>query len=136
MDGPVLLYDGVCGFCNRLVQFILRHDRRGTLRFAALDSGYAQAIIADRPDLIGVDSVVWIDSQGNAWVLSDGALKVAEYLGGPWRLLLVLALIPRPWRDAMYEQFARRRYRWFGRLESCPLPSSDVRARFLDSERA
>lgn len=84
---PVLLYDGICGFCNSAVQTILRLDRRGTLRFAALESGFAEAVIARHPALDGVDSVVFVDNPGGpderVTVKSAAALRVADYLGGP-----------------------------------------------------
>ena len=132
----VMLYDGICGFCNGFVQRVLKYDTRGALRFAALQSGYAQAIIARHAELTGVDSVVWVvTSAGGAeavFTRSDAALRVAAYLGGPWRLLLVASVVPRPIRDLFYDLFARFRYRLFGKHDQCLLPSPDVRARFVD----
>jgi predicted DCC family thiol-disulfide oxidoreductase YuxK len=133
IDGPVLLYDGVCGFCNGLIQFILRHDRRGTLRFAALDTNYARAIIDSHQSLTGIDSVVWIEMNQKVWIRSDAALKVAEYLGGTWSFLQPLGLVPHPIRDALYDLFARHRYRFFGRYDTCPVPPPSIQARFLDA---
>ena len=134
-SGPILLYDGVCGFCNGLVQFMIRHDRRGTLRFAALDSGYARTLLAQHPSLAGIDSVVWVESVGTddrVFTRSDAALRAAKHLGGPWRLLAPLGLTPRPARDALYDLFARHRYRFFGHYDACPIPPPAVRARFLE----
>jgi predicted DCC family thiol-disulfide oxidoreductase YuxK len=135
--GPVLLYDGVCGFCNRSVQLILDHDRRGTLRFAALQSNYARAIIERHTELREVDSVVFVESSTGetverVYVRSDAALKIASYLGGFWRMLLAAKIIPRPARDYLYDLFARNRYRLFGKRDACMLPPAAVRARFLD----
>ncbi|UJL29834.1 DUF393 domain-containing protein [Mycolicibacterium vanbaalenii] len=133
---PVLLYDGICGFCNSAVQTILRLDRRGTLRFAALESGFAEAVIARHPALDGVDSVVFVDNPGGpderVTVKSAAALRVADYLGGPWRALLVAGVVSAPLRDRLYDGFARIRYRVFGTHDTCPIPAPDVRARFLD----
>ncbi|MDN4516529.1 thiol-disulfide oxidoreductase DCC family protein [Mycolicibacterium austroafricanum] len=133
---PVLLYDGICGFCNSAVQTILRLDRRGTLRFAALESGFAEAVIARHPALDGVDSVVFVDNPGGpderVTVKSAAALRVADYLGGPWRALLVAGVVPARLRDRLYDGFARIRYRVFGTHDTCPIPGPDVRARFLD----
>jgi predicted DCC family thiol-disulfide oxidoreductase YuxK len=136
-DGaPVLLYDGECGFCNRAVQTILRHDRRASLRFASLASPFARRILA-RPELDGIDSMVWVecDAAGEAtrtWVRSDAALRVARYLGGAFRLVAAAAtLVPRPWRDAVYAWVARHRNRRpDGR--ACLVPTADQRARFID----
>lgn len=134
---PVLLYDGVCGICNRSVQAILRFDRRGTLRFAALDSDFARAVIQRHPDLPGIDSLVFIDNPGRpderVSVRSAAALRVVSYLGGPFRVLLAARLIPAAVRDRLYDRFAAVRYRLAGRHDTCPLPAADVRARFLDT---
>jgi predicted DCC family thiol-disulfide oxidoreductase YuxK len=135
-DGPVLLYDGLCGFCDGTVQFILRHDRRGTLRFATLQGDFARGVISRHPELDGVDSLVLVerDAAGveQVSVRSNGALHVARYLGGAWHLARVTAIVPRFIRDAAYDGFARIRYRVFGRHDSCPIPSPEQRARFID----
>jgi len=134
---PVLLYDGVCGICNRSVQAILRHDRRGTLRFAALDSDFARALIERHPGLQGVDSMVFVDNPGRpderVSVRSAGILAVARYLGGSFRLLLAARIIPAGLRDRLYDRFAAVRYRFGGKHDSCPLPAPEVRERFLDA---
>jgi predicted DCC family thiol-disulfide oxidoreductase YuxK len=132
---PVLLYDGVCGFCNGAVRTILRLDRHRTLRFAALDSEFGRAVIDRHPALREVDTVVFVDNPGQAGervsVRTAAGLRVADYLGGPWKLLRVAAVIPAPVRDWLYDRFAQVRYRVFGKYSSCPLPAPDVRARFL-----
>ncbi|HKG14917.1 MAG TPA: DCC1-like thiol-disulfide oxidoreductase family protein [Pyrinomonadaceae bacterium] len=132
---PVLLYDGVCGFCNKTVQMILDHDRRGTLRFAALQSDYGRAVVGRHRELEGVDSVVFVERAAGGervYVRSEAALKVASYLGGPWKVFLCAYVVPRPLRDYLYDLFARNRYRVFGKSEQCMLPPAEARARFLD----
>ena len=132
---PVLLYDGVCGFCNKSVQLILDRDRRGEMRFAALQSDYGQQVVARHPELRGVDSVVYVEPASGGervHVRSDAALKVAEYLGGLWKLFLAARLVPRALRDYFYDLFARNRYKFFGKYDSCMLPPPEVRSRFLD----
>lgn len=133
---PVLLYDGICGFCNSAVQTILRLDPHGSLRFAALDSDFARGVIARHPFLAGVDSVVFVERPGQfdeeVAVKSDAALRVAGYLGGPWRVLRIAGVVPAAVRDALYDGFARLRYRIFGTHDTCPIPAPKVRARFLD----
>jgi predicted DCC family thiol-disulfide oxidoreductase YuxK len=132
---PVLLYDGVCGFCNKTVQMILDHDRRGTMRFAALQSDYARSIVERHAELRSIDSVVFVEnSDGGERVFarSDAALKVAAYLGGFWKIFLVARILPRALRDYFYDLFARNRYRLFGKYDSCMLPPPEVRSRFLD----
>jgi predicted DCC family thiol-disulfide oxidoreductase YuxK len=133
---PVLLYDGVCGFCNKSVQMILGHDRRGEMRFAALQSGYGLRVVERHPELRGVDSVVFVEETTSGgeriFVRSDAALKVAAYLGGFWKLFLAARVMPRRLRDYFYDLFARNRYRLFGRYDTCLLPPPEVRARFLE----
>lgn len=136
-DGPVLLYDGLCGFCDGTVQFILRHDRRGTMRFATLQGEFARQVVERHPELAGVDSLVLVERDGSSggervFVRSTGALRVARYLGGAWNLARALAIVPRFLRDGVYDGFARIRYRVFGRYDSCPIPTPEQRARFID----
>ena len=134
-NAPVLLYDGVCGFCNKAVQTILKHDRRGELRFAALQSEFGQGVLRRHPELEGVDSVVFVEPAPGGervYVRSDAALRVAAYLGGPWRLFLIAGVIPAPVRDFLYNLVARYRYRFFGKYDACLLPPPEVRARFID----
>ncbi|HEU4996833.1 MAG TPA: DCC1-like thiol-disulfide oxidoreductase family protein [Gemmatimonadaceae bacterium] len=138
MSAPTLLYDGECGFCDRTVKFALRHDPHGPLRFAALQSQRGLAVRARHPEVAGVDSLLWVEdglegaaSAERVWAKSDGALRLARYLGGVWAVAAAVArLVPRPLRDAMYDAFARHRYRWFGRADACELPSPEQRARF------
>lgn len=132
---PVLLYDGVCGVCNRSVRTILRFDPSGPLRFAALESVFAKAIIERHPEIGNVDSVVFVDDPGGpserVAVRSEAVLRVANYLGGPWRMFVVARIIPAPLRDWLYDRFAAIRYRVGGKYDSCPLPAPEVRARFV-----
>jgi predicted DCC family thiol-disulfide oxidoreductase YuxK len=134
--GPVLLYDGVCGFCNWAVQFVLARDPHGPMRFSPLQSDFGEALKARHPELRDIDSVVYFEpsddpSTERYWVRSAAALRVASYLGGVWKLALAARLIPAFIRDALYDLFARYRYRFFGRQESCMLPSRETRSRFI-----
>ena len=136
--GPILLYDGLCGFCNQSVQMILRADRRGTMRFAALQSAYGEAVKARHPELKNVDSVVLVERSPDTddervFIRSDAALRIAAYMGGWWKFLLIFRMLPRPVRDFFYDTFARYRYRLFGKYDSCLVPSPEVRSRFIDS---
>jgi len=135
---PILLYDGVCGLCNRLVRFVLRRDRRGVFRFASLQSGMAAGILARHgadPTVLDTFYVV-IGSEPTDELLlgrSDAAVFVLRELGGIWRFLSgMLRVVPRPVREWGYRLVARNRYRVFGKYESCPLPPKETRERFLD----
>lgn len=134
---PVLLYDGLCGFCDMSVRTVLRHDRRGTMRFAALQSDYGKALVERHPELKDVDSVILLETspdtgEERVHVRSDAALGVAAYLGGAWNLFRAARLVPRRARDILYDLFARNRYRLFGKHDSCQLPPPEARARFID----
>lgn len=131
----ILFYDGVCGLCDRIVRFVLRHDGAGVFRFAPLQSDYAAAVLARHGrDAADLDSVcLLVDPDGpNERLLarSDAACAVFDGLGGAWRLLALGRLLPRPLRDAAYDVVASRRYRWFGRYDQCAIPSAELRARF------
>ena len=134
VGAPVLLYDGVCGFCNKTVQLILDHDRKGSMCFAALQSDYGQALIQRHTELRDVDSVVLVEQQRGGervHTRSDAALKVATYLGGFWKIFLAARVLPRALRDYCYDLFARNRYKLFGKYDTCMLPPPEVRSRFL-----
>ena len=128
---PVLLFDGVCNLCHGAVRFVLDHDREARFRFAPLQSEVGRALLARfELDPAALDTIVLIDEAG-AHLRSDAALRIARRLGAPWSWLGPLAAIPRPLRDAVYDFIARRRYRWFGRKDVCPIPRPEWRERFL-----
>jgi predicted DCC family thiol-disulfide oxidoreductase YuxK len=134
-EGCVLLYDATCGLCSRTVQGILRYDRRGSLRFAAVRSRFGERVLAQHPEVRGIDSVVWVDlTTGLALTRSAASLQVASYLGGAWRLVLVLWLVPRPIRDWGYDLVARHRHLFVQRGAQCFVPAQEVQHRFLDAE--
>ena len=137
VPAPVLLYDGTCGFCAESVQLVLRHDRQRVLRFAALDGALGRQVRDRHPELAGVDSVVWVEPPGEGrpervLVRSDAALRMARYLGGPFHLARIAAVLPRPVRDAAYALVARHRRHLSGGGPRCLIPPPDVRDRFLD----
>ena len=129
----VLLYDGVCGLCNRMVRFILERDANDSFRFAALQGAYARALLASHgKDPDDLDTVyVWTDD-GRLLSRAAAALFVLKEIGGPWRLLAAAKVLPMSVLDRWYDRVARSRYRVFGRLETCPVPDPRWRAKFLD----
>lgn len=130
-DGPIVLYDGVCGLCDRSVQLILRNDRRGRFHFAALQSPAGQALLQKFGlSASALDSIVLVEG-GRAWRKSRAALRIARRMDAPWPLLWPLALVPAAVADRAYDLVARNRYRIFGKLDACTLPPPEVRARFL-----
>jgi predicted DCC family thiol-disulfide oxidoreductase YuxK len=138
----VVLYDGVCGLCNRLVSFLLRHDRRDQFRFAPLQSQFAQARLRHHGlNTRDFDSVVVLADFGQpnerALTRSEAVLKTLEQLGGIWNVAAATKVIPATIREAAYRSIAKRRYRIFGKYEECPLPRPQDRHKFLlDTENA
>lgn len=136
MPAPaIILFDGVCNLCNGFVQFVIQRDAEGRFQFAALQSTAGQAVLAahgmDAATVAAEPESVLLQHGGQLYSHSDAVLRIAQELGGPWRLLLLGRLLPRAWRDAAYRFVARHRYRWFGRQESCWLPTPALKARFL-----
>jgi len=129
-NGPVIVFDGVCVLCNGWVRFLLKHDRAGLYRFAAMQTDAGRALLATH----GLDpddpaSFLLVDGT-QAWTDSDAIRRVLVGLGGAWRLAGVMALVPRGVRDPLYRWVARNRYGWFGRT-TCHVPTDEERVRFL-----
>jgi predicted DCC family thiol-disulfide oxidoreductase YuxK len=131
-----VLYDGVCGFCNGSVRWLIARDRDARLSYAPLQGETAAALRVRHPEIpVALDAIVFVetDAGGSRVSLRSAALlRVLRELPAPWRWLAALgSLLPRSLGDAAYDAFARRRYRWFGRLDACPVPPAALRARFL-----
>lgn len=137
-SNPIILYDGVCGLCNRLVQFLLRHDKDGRLRFASLQSEFAEKVLGrhgfDAKDLDTVHVVENYDQPGERVLQrSDAVLRAGRELGGFWGTSSSVAkVVPRAVRDLVYRFVATNRYRVFGKYDACMLPDPNQRSRFLD----
>lgn len=131
--GPaVVLFDGDCNLCNQSVAFVLDRDPGGHFRFAAAQSDIGRRLLAERGlSAVARNGVVLVEGR-RAYVGSTAALRIAGRLRRPWSLLAVLLVVPRPIRDLVYGFVAANRYRWFGRVTSCRLPTPELRARFLD----
>ncbi len=129
---PVLLFDGVCNLCNGLVQFVIRRDPEGHFRFASLQSEAGQTLAAEAGLPTDDLTTAVLYHQGHFHLKSDMALEVARQLGGFWRVFYAFRIIPRAIRNAVYDWVARNRYQWFGKRESCMIPTPDLKARFLD----
>ncbi|WP_435366006.1 thiol-disulfide oxidoreductase DCC family protein [Haloarchaeobius sp. DYHT-AS-18] len=132
IDGPVLLFDGVCNLCNGVVQFVIPRDPDANIRFAPLQSD-AGARLQERaglpPDQL--ETVVLVEGD-EYYTKSAAVIRIGEHLGGLYRLASVGRFVPRFVRDALYDFVADHRYGWFGKKEQCMVPSPDVKERFLD----
>jgi len=129
---PIILFDGVCNFCNSTVNFIIREDKKKVFRFAPLQSGIAQQLIKQyHLPKDQLDSFILIDA-GKAYLRSDAALRLYNKLPWYWKWLQLFWIVPKFLRDAIYDLIARNRYKWFGKKEVCMIPTADVRERFLE----
>lgn len=130
----ILLFDGECVLCNRVVRFVVKRDPRGIFRFASLQSPAGRRLAARCGMPEDLDSFVLVEGECG-YAKSEAALRVMLRLRGAWPLLYSLKAVPLRWRDAAYEAIAARRYRWFGhRPGGCPIPDPRVRSRLLDDE--
>ena len=126
----IVLFDGVCNFCNSAVNFIIRHDRANRFKFTPLQSDTGRELRAKYNIGENVDSVVLIE-EGRAYAQSTAGLRIARGLGGVWSLAYVFIVVPTVIRDFFYKTFAKNRYRLFGKKEMCMMPTADVRERFV-----
>jgi predicted DCC family thiol-disulfide oxidoreductase YuxK len=127
----IMLFDGVCNLCNGAVQFVIRHDARGEIKFASLQSESAAKLLEPFGINPSTLQTVVLLEDGRMYTKSDAALRLSRALKAPWSWLHPLIYVPRPIRDVVYDLIARNRYAWFGKQESCWLPTPELRARFL-----
>lgn len=127
----IVLFDGVCNFCNSSINFIIKRDKKRYFNFAPLQSDIAQKLVGDKTKPMP-ESVILIED-GKSYDRSSAALRIAKKLDGLWPVLYVFILLPKPIRDWVYNLIGRNRYKWFGKTEACMIPTPEVRSRFLDT---
>lgn len=126
----IILFDGVCNLCNRLVQFIIKRDPKARFKFAAIQSGYAKRILSDQGFTSEkVDFIIYI-GKNKIHKKSTAVLLILRDLGGIWLGFYLLIFFPRFLRDFLYDKIAGRRYSLFGKRETCMIPSSELKDRF------
>ena len=127
----IVLFDGVCNLCNGTVRFILRRDPRKRFVFAPLQSEKGRELLQQHGMPADYLQGFVLIEDGQAFIASTAALRITRRLSGLWPIFYALIIIPRFFRDAVYRWIARNRYDWFGRKETCPIPTPEERARFL-----
>lgn len=128
---PIMLFDGVCNFCNGAVNFTLRRNKKGNILFAPFQSTAGATISKQYGiDPALMDSFVLIEN-GVSYNRSTAAIKVCAWLDGAWPLCRVFLIVPRFIRDGLYNWIAKHRYAWFGKKETCMIPTAEIRKRFL-----
>ena len=131
LPARLMLYDGVCGLCNRTVRFLLRVDRGERFVFAPLQGETAAQLRRLHPAIPAeLDTFVYVE-QGQAHLRSRALIRSARQLPYPWKMLSWLWVVPRPLADLVYRLVARVRYRLFGQYDACPVPAPELRRRFL-----
>ena len=131
----IVLFDGVCNFCNGAVNWVIERDKAGYFKFAALQSEVGQDLTAKYGiDPSEIDSIILVEDE-KVYTYSTAALRIAKRLNGLWSSAYVFIIVPKPVRDFFYKLFAKYRYRLFGKQEACMMPTPEVRARFLSNTR-
>ena len=129
--GAIVLFDGVCNFCNASVNFVIERDKAGYFKFAPLQSEIGEELIAKHGiDTAETDSVIVVEND-RAYTHSSAALRIAKQLDGLWSWSYGFIVVPKPVRDFFDRLFAKHRYRLFGRQDACMMPTPEIRARFL-----
>lgn len=127
----IVLFDGVCNYCNTMVNFAIRHDKKTILKFAPLQSDAGKLLKEKYKISTEIDSAILIEDD-TVYTYSDAALHIAKHLKWPAKILYGFIVIPKFIRQPIYKWIARNRYKWFGKKEECMIPTPDVKARFLE----
>ena len=132
-DKKIVLFDGVCNLCNTSIQFIIKHDNEDLFRYTALQSETGQRLISERKiDTSKIDSIILIEPGVAYYTKSNAALRIGRYLKGYRSISAILNLIPSTLRDIVYDFVAKNRYEWYGKKEECMVPTTELKAKFLD----
>ncbi len=131
-EDKIILFDGVCNLCNGAINFIIKHDSKAQFKFASLQGATGQKLLAKHKiDPKEIDSIILIESQRIS-VKSTAALRIAKSLNSGYPLLFGFMIIPGFIRNAVYDFIAANRYKWFGKKDSCMMPTPELKSRFLD----
>ena len=128
----IVFFDGVCNLCNRSVNFLIKQDKKGLLKFASLQSDFAKSFLPE--DLVNsadLDSIVFSDGK-KFFTKSSAVLEICKSLGGGFHFFRIGYLLPPFLRNALYTLIANNRYKWFGKKNQCMIPTADLKERFLD----
>ncbi len=127
----LILFDGYCGLCNKSVDWVIQHDTHHVFKFAPLQGKTAQNLSADISSIKNLDTVIlWVD--GKAFKKSEAGIQILKELPFPWKLLSIFSIFPTRLNDFFYDFIAKSRYKWFGKLDTCRLPSPEEKDLFLD----
>ena len=131
-DKKIILFDGVCNLCNSSVQFIIKHDKKDVFRFVSLQSELGQNVCNYLGiSTLKIDSTILYEPENKYYSKSDVAFKILKEITGFYKVLLVFSILPKSFLDIIYDWIAKNRYRWFGKIESCLIPTPELKTKFL-----
>ena len=131
LNQSLILFDGVCNLCNSSVQFVIARDKTNHFVFAPLQSQYAKTLLVKHKlSPITINSIVLVEA-GKAYIKSTGALKIAKHLSGFWPIMYLFIIVPPFVRNAVYDIVAKNRYKWFGKMDKCMLPTPEIKDKFI-----
>ena len=134
----IVIFDGVCNFCNASVWFILKRNKKENIYFTDLQSPIANKLLEEAPENVkSADSIIFYQNQ-QWYIKSDAAIEISRHLTFPWKTGIIFKVIPKFIRDAVYDLIARNRYSWFGKKSSCKIPTEKekkrIRQNFLKND--
>lgn len=130
-DKKIILFDGVCNYCNDKINFIIKHDNKDVFRFVALQSEKGQEIINYLGVNPSIDSIILYEPGVAYYVKSEAAFQILKELKTSYQWILLLNFIPNSVKDLVYDYIARNRYKWYGKKEACMIPTEEIRNKFL-----
>ena len=129
----IVLFDGICNMCNNFILFAIKRDKQDMLRFASLQSTIGQKLVAERHiDPLKIDSIILIEPGIAYYTKAIATLKIGQSFGGLWKILWIFEWIPSFITDSLYNFTAKHRYRWFGKKDSCMIPTAELKSKFLE----
>ncbi|MGC4039971.1 MAG: DCC1-like thiol-disulfide oxidoreductase family protein [Flavobacterium sp.] len=132
-DKKIILFDGVCNLCDSLVQFLIKRDKKDVFRFVPLQSELGISITKHiAVDTSKIDSIILYEPNIAYYYKAAAAIKIARHIGGIYSLLSAFSIFPKGFSNMLYDYIARNRYKWYGRKESCMIPTPELKAKFLE----
>ena len=129
----LVLFDGVCNLCNSAVLKVIKHDKKNVFLFTALQSEIGQQILSELDiDISKIDSIILYNHEEAYYIKSAAALRIMKEFSGFWKIMQIFTILPNKFNDFFYDFIARNRYKWFGKKESCMIPTPELKAKFLD----
>lgn len=129
----IILFDGVCNLCNSSVIKVINNDKKNIFLFTAIQSESGQKIINHLGiDTSKVDSIILFEPENAYYIKSEAALKIMKEFSGFWKLMQIFSILPNSFNNIFYDFVARNRYKWYGKKDSCMIPTPELKAKFLD----